>query len=112
MEEVVKKSLEELDYEISNAGVFNGQRYKHIKSGDFYTVISLVVDCNTNELVVIYAPATATTEVKFCRPLKEWNELLPDGVTKRFELLKIQTLEVTDSEFSEIIDLLVNKNKR
>ncbi len=80
----VRDSMAVLEYIIAQCPVKPGTNWRHYK-GKNYVVQNLAIDCNTNEVVVVYSNPSFS-QILFTRTLAEWNEDL--GWTKRFELIK------------------------
>ena len=93
----MKKSRDELINEIANCGVTSNETWLHVKSGTHYTVKSIAVDCNTNELRVNYETHGWTRpgyEIPFTREMSEWKE--------KFVKVKKRELWLTDAQYEEI----------
>jgi hypothetical protein len=73
-----------LKQEIEASEVKPNDIWKHYK-GDYYLVKEIAIDCNTNELLVIYTNImnTEVEGVMFSRTHREWTEEVEPGV-KRF----------------------------
>lgn len=98
----MKKSIDDLERMIETCSVQIGQFWRHYKGG-IYKVIDKVIDCNTNEVVIIYDYSDLETfrVVRFCRPLSEWLSTTEDN-QPRFSLVKKRELYLTDEEYKNI----------
>jgi hypothetical protein len=73
MSERVKKTPDELDKEFNKVLGWGYTYWKHYK-GDVYQIVDFAIECNTNELMVIYTKmANGYDRIKFTRSLEEWN---------------------------------------
>lgn len=97
----MKKSVSELLEMIDNCGVRKGQHWRHYK-GDVYEVKNIVVDCNTNEPVVVYWLEGVLHYIEFCRSLDEWNSTTEDG-EPRFVQVRKREVFFTDEEFNNTV---------
>lgn len=100
-----KRSYAELNQDICNTGIHFDHVYRHWK-GDLYRVTNIVIDCNTNEPVIIYShmkqEAIAEAAPLFCRRVSEWNEVVDDKGTRRFEPVRAVNLMLTEKEYQEL----------
>lgn len=96
----MKKSMRELVDSIDKSGVRVGQYWRHYM-GTVYEVKDVVIDCNTNEVVVVYWPDDGELYVKFCRSLSEWLSETEDG-QPRFSRVRKRELFLTDDEYYAI----------
>jgi hypothetical protein len=107
----MKKTGEQLREMMQTSPVRAGQRWRHYK-GDVYLIEELLIDCNTNEIIVSYINNhwdTPVYGIKFTRPLAEWfDEVEPD--IQRFCRVQFRNILATDSEF-EMMQILT-KNKK
>lgn len=95
----MKKSKEELRALIRDAydrGLVNESAWRHYK-GETYVVLDVVIDCNTNEVMVVYYHER-DEHVLFTRPLEEWLEETEHGL--RFERVFEYLVSATPSEMS------------
>lgn len=95
----MKKSKEELRALIQDAynkGLVNESTWRHYK-GETYVVLDVAIDCNTNEVMVVYYHES-DEHVLFTRPLKEWLEETEHGL--RFEQVFEYLVEATPGEMS------------
>jgi hypothetical protein len=98
-----KKTIGELVEDICNTGIQYDEIYKHYK-GKFYRVDDIVIDCNSNEPLVIYKEMInvggkmieASNPISFCRRATEWNEIV-DG-HRRFSLMVPVVEYLTEDE--------------
>jgi hypothetical protein len=86
MREVPKKSAQELEQDLLQVKGWKFTYWKHY-SGDIYQIVDFAFECNTNELMVIYAKmANGYDNIKFTRTLKEWNGTSSTG-ERRFVMV-------------------------
>lgn len=73
----MKKTYEQLVFEL---GLVPEKKviFRHYKTGDIYTIVGCCVREHDQEVCVLYSP-TKHPNVVFCRPLKEWDELVDGG---------------------------------
>ena len=78
-----KKPAFILKQELEASEVRPNDIWKHYK-GEYYLVKNIAIDCNTNELVVIYTNFTRPelTGVLFTRTHNEWMEEVEPGVRR------------------------------
>jgi hypothetical protein len=81
---VSKKSAFVLRQEILSSEVKPNDIWKHYK-GQYYLVKHVAIDCNTNELVIVYQNFTEQDMegILFTRTHREWTEEVEPGI-KRF----------------------------
>lgn len=106
----MKKTYEQIFDMLGSSPIRVGQTWRHYK-GTLYRVEDLLVDCDTNEIILAYTnadPWEAST-IKFARPLSEWLEEVEPGI-QRFCRVRSRTLMMTDDEF-EIMET-ITKNKK
>ena len=60
-----------------------GKTYRHYKSGDRYTVLSIAEHSETNEVFVVYQAEYGNRKV-WIRPLAMWNEVIPSDKRTAF----------------------------
>jgi hypothetical protein len=97
----MKKSISELNEMTLKCPVQPGELWRHYK-GRLYKVLQLVIDCNTNEVVVIYEFMDDDFNITtFCRPLSEWTDEVAPGVL-RFARVKHRSLLLTDAEYNQL----------
>ena len=79
-----KKSAFILQQEILSSEVKPNDIWKHYK-GEYYLVKYIAIDCNTNELMIVYENFTQPelAGILFTRTHSEWIEEVSDGI-KRF----------------------------
>ena len=107
----MKKMYCELIDMIGSSPVKVGQLWRHYK-GDIYKIEDLLVDCNTNEIILAYTytdPYEASS-IKFSRPMSEWLEEVTPGV-QRFSKVRYRSLPLTDREFEMVQPLIGNNYK-
>ncbi len=106
----MKKTYEQIFDMLGSSPIRVGQTWRHYK-GTLYKVEDLLVDCDTNEIILAYTnadPWEAST-IKFARPLSEWLEEVEPGI-QRFCRVRPHTLMMTDDEFK--IMETITKNKK
>lgn len=96
----MKKSLRELNELVHSCPVRQAQLWRHYK-GTIYEVKDVVIDCNTNEPVIVYWPYDQVEFVKFSRPLAEWLSETEDG-QPRFSRVRKREMYLTDDEYQAI----------
>lgn len=107
----MKKSQSELFDMLAESPVKPGQIWRHYKGGTYH-IEDLLVDCNTNEIDVVYTihDPFETTSIKFTRPLSEWFDEVTPGI-QRFDRLRNRTFWVTERELKMIEPLIGNNYK-
>lgn len=109
----MKKTEQELVDSLNTAARDNklhkGTLWRHYR-GDVYEVEGLSIDCNTNEVLVLYhrkfepfdlngeGHFSMMGQITFTRPLREWLEVI-DGV-QRFVKVGPYTCYMTANEYS------------
>lgn len=106
----MKKSIEELQEMIDSSPVKPSQTWRHYK-GSVYKIEELLIDCNTNEVIVAYTcyDWESYTSFKFTRPLSEWFDEVEPGI-QRFCRVRHRNMLMTDDEFK--IMETITKNKK
>ena len=107
----MKKSQSELFDMLEASPVRVGQTWRHYK-GTLYKVEDLLVDCDTNEIILAYTTADLweASTIKFARPLSEWLEVVEPGI-QRFCRVRSRTLMMTDDEFKMMETITKNKKE-
>jgi hypothetical protein len=107
----MKKSIEELQEMIDSSPVKPSQTWRHYK-GSVYKIEELLVDCNTNEIMVAYTcyDWNNLTPFKFTRPLSEWFDEVEPGV-QRFCRVRNRNVLMTDEEFAMIPTITKNRKE-
>lgn len=73
MREIPKKTPEQLERDLEQVQGWRYTYWKHYK-GDVYQIVDFAFECNTNQLMVIYAKmANGYDMIKFTRSLEEWS---------------------------------------
>lgn len=105
----MKKTYEQLFDMLGESPVKVGQIWRHYK-GSIYKVEDLLVDCNTNEITVVYTSADPweVSSVKFSRLITEWLEEAEPGI-QRFSRVRTYSFLLTQREF-EMVQPLIGKN--
>lgn len=106
-----KKSFTELNQDICNTGVKFDHVYRHWK-GTLYRVVNIVIDCNTNEPIIVYNDisqyAIGQAAPLFARKVSEWNEVIDDNGTRRFEAVRAVSLMLTEKELQTLKEKVVD----
>lgn len=70
--ERIKKTAEELEEDLKQVTGWRFTYWKHYK-GDVYQIVDFAFECNTNQLMVVYAKmANGYGLIRFTRSLEEW----------------------------------------
>ena len=108
----MKKTPEALREMIETCPIRAPQTWRHYKGG-LYRVEELLIDCNTNEIIIGYTSLdweSGLESFRFTRPLSEWFDEVEPGI-QRFSRVRNVSVYVTEDEYKTIQTITKNKKE-
>lgn len=109
----MKKTPEALREMIETSPIRPPQLWRHYKGG-LYRVEELLIDSNTNEIIVAYTNLdweSGLDSFRFTRPLSEWFDEVEPGV-QRFCRVRYRNVLMTDEEYAMIPTIIKTRKEK